>query len=82
MAMAMENVFWRIRLLHIIILALLALNYRVSEAVNAEGKALQVFQRRLDDPLGALSNWNDSDKTPCTWRGVVCDNVTNVVTTM
>jgi len=70
-----------IRLLHFTFL-LLALNYGVSEAVNAEGRALQAFQLRLDDPSRALRNWNASDKTPCQWKGIVCDNVTNVVTIM
>lgn len=60
----------------------LALHCRFSEAVNAEGTALQAFQLHLDDPLGALRNWNGSDKTPCKWAGVGCDNVTSVVTSM
>jgi hypothetical protein len=46
------------------------------------GLALQAFKQRLDDPVGALSNWNDSDTTPCNWKGVVCQNLTNVVVFM
>jgi len=77
--MAMASLGVRLVLVTFLILAL---NYGVSEAVNAEGKALEAFQRRLDDPMGALRNWNDSDRTPCKWKGIVCDNVTNVVTIM
>jgi hypothetical protein len=46
------------------------------------GLVLQAFKLRLEDPLGALSNWNDSDVTPCKWKGVVCNNVSQVVTFM
>ncbi|KAG0618180.1 hypothetical protein M758_4G044200 [Ceratodon purpureus] len=62
-----------------LILLLVTLHYRVGEAVNSEGIALQDFKQRLDDPVGALSNWNDSDITPCNWKGIVCQNLTNVV---
>ncbi|KAI5084050.1 hypothetical protein GOP47_0000219 [Adiantum capillus-veneris] len=29
----------------------------------------------VSDPHSALSNWNVSDDTPCSWNGVVCTNV-------
>ncbi|XP_024373025.1 receptor-like serine/threonine-protein kinase At1g78530 isoform X1 [Physcomitrium patens] len=66
------------RLLHLSLL-LLALHYRLCEALNSEGLLLQSFKQRLTDPSGVLSNWNASDETPCNWKGVVCRNSTNAV---
>ncbi|VFQ86544.1 unnamed protein product [Cuscuta campestris] len=28
----------------------------------------------LRDPLGVLGNWNAADETPCSWRGVTCED--------
>lgn len=33
----------------------------------------------VQGPSGTLNGWNYSDESPCDWRGVVCDNVTNHV---
>lgn len=46
-------------------------------SLNDEGLALLRFRERVEsDPLGALSNWKDSDgvESPCTWVGVGCFN--------
>jgi hypothetical protein len=43
------------------------------------GLALADFRKNVLDPRGVFRSWNFSDASPCKWRGVVCDNVTNQV---
>lgn len=51
-------------------------------ALNSEGLALADFRKNVLDPRGVFRSWNFSDASPCKWRGVVCDNVTNQVITL
>ncbi|KAG7011028.1 putative LRR receptor-like serine/threonine-protein kinase [Cucurbita argyrosperma subsp. argyrosperma] len=43
--------------------------------LNFDGVLLLSFKYGvLDDPLFVLQNWNYSDETPCSWRGVQCSD--------
>lgn len=47
----------------------------VGGALNGEGAALLSFRRSITvDVEQALSNWNASDQTPCSWNGITCRN--------
>lgn len=46
------------------------------------GLALIDFKENVDDPVGILQNWNINDLSPCSWRGIKCNNVTNRVETL
>uniref|UniRef100_A0A1D1YWG3 Putative inactive leucine-rich repeat receptor-like protein kinase At1g66830 n=1 Tax=Anthurium amnicola TaxID=1678845 RepID=A0A1D1YWG3_9ARAE len=49
------------------------LQFHVVGALNGEGAALLAFRRSItEDTEGALSNWNSSDQTPCSWNGITC----------
>ncbi|KAG0625375.1 hypothetical protein M758_2G049900 [Ceratodon purpureus] len=48
-------------------------------ALNSEGLALLDFRNKIQDPGRFLRSWNISDASPCKWRGIVCDSVTNQV---
>lgn len=37
------------------------------------GMALLEFRSTLNDSKNYLSNWNDSDDTPCKWIGITCN---------
>ncbi|GFP84686.1 probable inactive leucine-rich repeat receptor-like protein kinase at1g66830 [Phtheirospermum japonicum] len=42
-------------------------------SLNDEGIALLTFKQSIkSDPFGSLANWNNYDKTPCSWNGVTC----------
>ncbi|PIN23724.1 Serine/threonine protein kinase [Handroanthus impetiginosus] len=48
-------------------------NISVVSSLNDEGIALLSFKQSIkEDPQGSLSNWNDSDETPCSWNGITC----------
>ncbi|KAK4399976.1 Receptor protein kinase-like protein ZAR1 [Sesamum angolense] len=45
----------------------------VVSSLNDDGVALLSFKQSVkDDPAGALSSWNYSDETPCSWNGITC----------
>ncbi|KAL0326965.1 UNVERIFIED_CONTAM: Receptor protein kinase-like protein ZAR1 [Sesamum angustifolium] len=45
----------------------------VVSSLNDDGVALLSFKQSVkDDPAGALSSWNNSDETPCSWNGITC----------
>lgn len=46
------------------------------------GITLLEFKVTLNDTQNYLSNWNDSDETPCDWTGVTCNPVDNTVYAM
>lgn len=56
-----------------ILFLLLLLLQSSCNGLNFDGILLLSFKYAvLDDPLFVLQNWNYSDDTPCSWRGVVC----------
>ncbi|KAI8018354.1 LRR receptor-like serine/threonine-protein kinase FEI 1 [Camellia lanceoleosa] len=44
-----------------------------SLALNPDGIALLEIKSTLNDTNNSLSNWNDSDESPCKWTGVSCN---------
>ncbi|XP_044972465.1 receptor protein kinase-like protein ZAR1 [Hordeum vulgare subsp. vulgare] len=58
-----------------LLLPLLALALpAATNALTADGQALLSFRAAvLQDPTGALADWNASDADPCSWNGVACD---------
>ncbi|KAM0015314.1 putative protein kinase RLK-Pelle-LRR-III family [Helianthus debilis subsp. tardiflorus] len=41
--------------------------------LNNEGSTLLKFKQSItQDPQGSLTNWNQSDETPCSWNGIAC----------
>ncbi|KAK4842725.1 hypothetical protein QYF36_026685 [Acer negundo] len=63
-------------LLSLALLLLLICNCNVLllvDSLNGEGYALLSLKQSIyKDPDGALSNWNSSDESPCSWNGVTC----------
>ncbi|KAK4776010.1 hypothetical protein SAY87_023971 [Trapa incisa] len=52
-----------------------------SLSLDTDGMVLLSFKYLIvEDPLGVLSNWNDGDQTPCSWRGVACGTPDNFTT--
>ncbi|KAK4773017.1 hypothetical protein SAY87_028036 [Trapa incisa] len=52
-----------------------------SLSLHNDGMVLLSFKHSIvGDPLGVLSNWNDGDQTPCSWRGVTCGDHGNFTT--
>ncbi|KAK6151526.1 hypothetical protein DH2020_014161 [Rehmannia glutinosa] len=53
------------------------------EARNPEGvvEALSAIRECLDDPHGALSNWDEDSVDPCSWSMITC-NSDNLVTAL
>ncbi|KAL2499375.1 Leucine-rich receptor-like protein kinase family protein [Abeliophyllum distichum] len=50
-----------------------ALTTTAGGAIASEMLALLSFKNNLDDPLGAMDEWNASTPSaPCDWRGIVC----------
>ncbi|MFS7890084.1 putative protein kinase RLK-Pelle-LRR-III family [Helianthus anomalus] len=55
---------------------LLVLFLSTASALNSDGILLLAFKYSiLSDPLSVLDNWNYDDPTPCSWRGVTCEDV-------
>ncbi|KAK3033485.1 hypothetical protein RJ639_032714 [Escallonia herrerae] len=43
-------------------------------AVNPQGQTLLSWKNTLNGSfVGALSNWNPADETPCQWSGIICN---------
>ncbi|XP_010432075.1 PREDICTED: probable LRR receptor-like serine/threonine-protein kinase At4g37250 [Camelina sativa] len=52
-----------------------------SSALNSDGLVLLKFKSSvLVDPLSLLQTWNHKHETPCSWRGVSCNNDSKVST--
>ncbi|KAL9151071.1 hypothetical protein ABFS82_11G030100 [Erythranthe guttata] len=51
------------------------------EARNPEVEALSAIREGLDDPHGALSNWDEDSVDPCSWSMITC-NSDNLVTSL
>ncbi|CAH9092496.1 unnamed protein product [Cuscuta europaea] len=49
-----------------------ALFFKTSLALTPDGVALLELKATLNDTRNALSDWRDSDSTPCTWTGISC----------
>uniref|UniRef100_A0A7N0R982 non-specific serine/threonine protein kinase n=1 Tax=Kalanchoe fedtschenkoi TaxID=63787 RepID=A0A7N0R982_KALFE len=52
----------------------LALLLQHGLCLNQEGLYMQKVKLGLDDPDGALADWDEKHDTPCKWRGVTCDD--------
>ncbi|XP_010911833.1 uncharacterized protein [Elaeis guineensis] len=50
----------------------------ISTSLSVETKALLEFRRQLNDPLGYLESWNES-QSPCQFVGVNCDDSGQVI---
>ncbi|XP_052165714.1 receptor-like protein kinase [Oryza glaberrima] len=48
-------------------------------SLSADGLALLDLAKTLILPSSISSNWSADDATPCTWKGVDCDEMSNVV---
>lgn len=46
------------------------------------GLALLDFKRNVQDPGRALQSWNETDSTPCKWRGIGCRQNSSQVLTL
>ncbi|ESQ31212.1 hypothetical protein EUTSA_v10003700mg [Eutrema salsugineum] len=54
-----------------------------SLALNTDGVLLLSFRYSVvDDPLSVLRSWRFEDETPCSWRGVTCDESSRHVTVL
>ncbi|CAH2043209.1 unnamed protein product, partial [Thlaspi arvense] len=54
-----------------------------SLALNTDGVLLLSFRYSIvDDPLSVLRSWRFEDETPCSWRGVTCDESSRHVTVL
>ncbi|KAG7535695.1 Leucine-rich repeat-containing N-terminal plant-type [Arabidopsis thaliana x Arabidopsis arenosa] len=52
-------------------------------ALNTDGVLLLSFRYSIvDDPLSVLRSWRFEDETPCSWRGVTCDESSRHVTVL
>ncbi|KAK4404420.1 putative LRR receptor-like serine/threonine-protein kinase [Sesamum angolense] len=68
----------------LVLLLFLAFFFTVSlsfEARNPEVEALIGIRAGLDDPHGALSNWDEDSVDPCSWSMITC-NSDNLVTAL
>lgn len=45
-----------------------------SLALNQDGMALLEMKTTFNDTSNHLTNWRDSDESPCKWSGVTCDD--------
>ncbi|XP_076930293.1 putative LRR receptor-like serine/threonine-protein kinase At4g37250 [Bidens hawaiensis] len=62
-----------IKHLLLIIIIILLLTIHPAFSLTTDGILLLSFKYSvLSDPSNALSTWNYSDDTPCSWNGVVC----------
>ncbi|ESQ46266.1 hypothetical protein EUTSA_v10000055mg [Eutrema salsugineum] len=53
----------------------------VSSGLNSDGVLLMTFKYSvLLDPLSLLQSWNYDHDNPCSWRGVLCNSDSRVVT--
>ncbi|XP_027346643.1 probable LRR receptor-like serine/threonine-protein kinase At4g37250 isoform X2 [Abrus precatorius] len=60
----------------LIIAFALLLTVNKCNGLSRDGVLLLSFKYAvLNDPLYTLANWNYSDETPCSWRGVSCSTV-------
>ncbi|KAJ7551107.1 hypothetical protein O6H91_07G134300 [Diphasiastrum complanatum] len=50
-----------------------------AHAVSPEVRVLIEVKKSLQDPNGFLSNWRETDNTPCGWSGVTCNPSTQLV---
>ncbi|KAL9820161.1 putative LRR receptor-like serine/threonine-protein kinaseRLK-Pelle-LRR-III family [Arabidopsis thaliana] len=52
-----------------------------SSALNSDGLVLMKFKSSvLVDPLSLLQTWNYKHESPCSWRGISCNNDSKVLT--
>ncbi|KAL2232710.1 UNVERIFIED_CONTAM: putative LRR receptor-like serine/threonine-protein kinase [Sesamum indicum] len=68
----------------LVLLLFLAFFFTLSlsfEARNPEVEALIGIREGLDDPHGALSNWDEDSVDPCSWSMITC-NSDNLVTAL
>lgn len=63
--------------------ALIVLLFDRSLALNTDGVLLLSLRYSIiDDPLSVLRSWRFQDETPCSWRGVTCDESSRHVTVL
>ncbi|XP_024519255.1 receptor protein kinase-like protein ZAR1 [Selaginella moellendorffii] len=56
--------------------AVLVLLVEHALALNSDGLSLVAFKRGIfSDPERALSDWDESDATPCRWSGISCTSI-------
>ncbi|EXC20886.1 hypothetical protein L484_012962 [Morus notabilis] len=74
-----ENAFlqWRKKDTNfLVVMALLLLLTPIASPLNDEGKALMAIKASFSNVANVLLGWNDDhDGDFCSWRGVICDNV-------
>ncbi|CAN8251415.1 unnamed protein product [Cochlearia groenlandica] len=62
---------------------LLLLCDKSSLSLNTDGVLLLSFRYSIvEDPLSVLRSWRSEDDTPCSWRGVTCDESSRHVTVL
>lgn len=69
---------WRKKkeIVFLLVLAVLLLLCPFASPLNDEGKALMAIKAAFSNVANVLLDWNDDrDGDFCSWRGVVCDNV-------
>ncbi|OEL12572.1 Protein MALE DISCOVERER 2 [Dichanthelium oligosanthes] len=54
--------------------------FELCASLNHEGAALLKFKEAIDaDPYGALLDWDEGSRSPCSWFGVECSGVGRVM---
>nr|XP_017243215.1 PREDICTED: probable LRR receptor-like serine/threonine-protein kinase IRK [Daucus carota subsp. sativus] len=51
----------------------------LNPSLNDDLLGLIVFKADIQDPDNNLTSWNEDDNTPCNWKGVRCDPISNRV---
>ncbi|KAF7134641.1 hypothetical protein RHSIM_Rhsim08G0160400 [Rhododendron simsii] len=51
----------------------------LSHALTQDGITLLELKKTLNDTKNFLSNWDDSDDTPCNWTGITCNPADSTV---
>ncbi|KAJ1263308.1 hypothetical protein BS78_09G173600 [Paspalum vaginatum] len=63
----------RRRLLRVWFLFWFLMGLQLCASLNSEGAALLKFKETIDaDPYGALIDWDEGSRSPCSWFGVEC----------
>ncbi|XP_010914291.2 probable LRR receptor-like serine/threonine-protein kinase At2g23950 [Elaeis guineensis] len=67
-------------LLELLVFLLFFASFSLSfEPVNMEVEALIAIRRGLNDPHGALSNWDEYSVDPCSWAMITCSSENLVI---
>lgn len=67
----------------LMIISLFTFCISFSSSLNSDGVSLLALKAAItEDPKQALSNWVDSESTPCKWAGITCDDIHHKVSSI